>query len=94
MDNRTILQYVPGGGTSKLQVLDVGVNKPFKDKMKSLWTLNMVAMIQEAKAAGQMNAIGWKPKVSREMLADWCLEAWDSITVETITNTWRKIGFQ
>ncbi len=26
----TVLWYIPGGGASKLQVLDVGINRPFK----------------------------------------------------------------
>jgi hypothetical protein len=34
----TSLHFIPGGGTSKLQVLDVGINKPFKDALKDLST--------------------------------------------------------
>jgi hypothetical protein len=29
-DLGTILEIIPGGYTSKLQVLDVGINRPFK----------------------------------------------------------------
>lgn len=35
---KTDLVIIPGGMTSQLQVLDVVVNKPFKDKLRSCYT--------------------------------------------------------
>ena len=33
-DSRTQVEFVPGGYTGALQILDKGINKPFKDNIK------------------------------------------------------------
>ena len=37
-DLRTIVDYVPPGYTSKLQVMDVGINGPFKTYLRNAYT--------------------------------------------------------
>lgn len=76
----TRIDYILEGCTSKLQPLDVGINKPFKDRMRA---------ICEEFAAD--NEPGTKP--SRDKIADWVVEAWEGITPVMITNTWRHIGY-
>jgi hypothetical protein len=83
---KTILEIIPGGYTSKLQVLDVGINRPFKryyeecsEEFVRKWT--------------SKNPPGVKPKPSRVDVANWIDESWKKITRGTILNTWRHIGF-
>jgi hypothetical protein len=79
-DCGTEVDFVLGGYTSKLQVLDVGVNKPFKDYIKQCYEQFMVQNVEER-------------KVSRLDVAKWIQEAWGRVTIETIHNTWSSIGF-
>ena len=74
----SFLEYVPGGFTSKLQVMDVGLNKPFKDRIRECVNVFMV-----------MNACGTKP--SRQVVAKWVRDAWYDIRPTTIENTWKTI---
>ena len=41
--SRTDVAVIPGGMTSLLQPLDVGVNKPFKDNLRQYWNEWMLA---------------------------------------------------
>jgi hypothetical protein len=38
-----LITVLPGGSTSKIQPMDVGVNKPFKDHLKKSWVLHMTS---------------------------------------------------
>ena len=42
-NSRTDVAVIPGGMTSLLQPLDVGVNKPFKDNLRQYWNEWMLA---------------------------------------------------
>jgi DDE superfamily endonuclease len=75
------VNFILGGYTSKLQVMDVGVNKPFKGYIRSEYERFMLGNIQNR-------------KVTREDVAAWIAAAWDKVTVATITNTWQSIGYQ
>ena len=79
-DCGTEVDFVLGGYTSKLQVFDVGVNKPFKGYVKESYEQFMV------------NTEG--RKASRLDVAKWVKDAWNKVTPETIRNTWTSIGFQ
>lgn len=76
----TEVEYIPGGYTSKLQVLDVGINKPFKNYMRYEFDCWMTTTTNN-----------YKPQ--RSNVAEWILTAWNKVTSSTITNTWNKIGF-
>ena len=78
-DCGTEVDFVLGVYTSKLQVLDVGVNKPFKEYVKQCYERFMV------QNAGR--------KVCRLDVAKWVEEAWERVSTETICNTWSSIGF-
>jgi hypothetical protein len=76
------VDFVPAGYTGRLQVLDVSVNKPFKDHMRAEYeTWMAIPNIEE----------GFHPKkVSRLLVARWISSAWANITVLSITNGWRR----
>ena len=67
-DCGTEVDFVLAGYTSKLQVLDVGVNKPFKDYVKQCYERFMV-----------QNVTG--RKVSRLDVAKWIEEAWEKFVI-------------
>lgn len=72
----TQVDVIPGGYTGKMQILDKGINKPFKEKVQAAhieWVL-----VNDG-----------KPK--RHDVARWIAQAWEGITVNTITNTWVSV---
>ena len=79
-DCGTEVNFILNGYTDKLQVLDVGVNKPFKQYTKQYFERFMVNNIKNR-------------KVTRLDVAKWVAEAWENIAATTITNTWNSIGF-
>ena len=72
--------FVIGGYTSQLQVMDVGINKPFKDNIQKCYE-------------GWMHENTENNKVLRLDVAKWIAAAWDGITTDSIVNRWAKIGF-
>jgi hypothetical protein len=80
---KTKVLYLPGGATSKIQVLDVGINKPFKDHLK-----------EQASSLTRRNLDeGTNVKVNRELVMDWVHQAWSNIRAETILETWRHCQY-
>jgi len=77
----TELEFVPKGYTSKCQVLDVGINKPFSDYIRS-----NVAQWQVLH--------DFNDKPLRQDVAQWIKMSWLEIKDSTIQNTWKHIGFQ
>ena len=76
----TELEFIPPGYTSKLQPMDVGLNKPFKDRLR-----------HEVERFLTTNPLGEKP--TRPIVSHWIDQAWEGITEEMIKNTWRHIGY-
>ena len=76
-DCGTRSEFIVAGCTSTLQVLDVGINRPFKSYMAQSFNDHMIAD-------------GGKP--TRPIVATWISQSWNAITKDTITNTWRHIG--
>ena len=68
---------VEPGYTGKLQVCDVGINKPFKDKYKELFL-----------AFRHSNPTGVP---TRPLVIQWIITAWGNVTKDCITNTWNKV---
>jgi len=77
-DCGTEVDFVIRGYTSKLQVLDVGINKPFKDYVKQSYEEFMV----------ENNG----RKLTRLDVARWIASAWEKIKTESICHTWESIG--
>jgi hypothetical protein len=85
-DLGTILEIIPGGYTSKLQVLDVGINRPFKYYYEEM----SYDFVREWTAK---NVPGEKPKPSRQDVAKWIQSAWSMISSDTIVRTWRRCEY-
>ena len=75
------VDFVTSGYTSQLQVLNVGVNKPFKGYVQAAWMNFMVQNIENE-------------KFKRYNVAQWVEDAWAQVTVFSITNTWASIGYK
>lgn len=72
---------LPPNMTSRVQILDVGINKPFKDRMKAYFNQFMVENV----ATNQ--------KVTRELMGKWIADSWANIPDRFVMNTCRSIGF-
>jgi len=77
----TTVEFIPGGYTSKLQAMDVGINKPFKDHMRNFHEEYMGECAKEELS----------PKVCRPLVSQWIGKAWDSIPPLTFVKTWKHI---
>ena len=74
--------FIPAGTTSRAQVLDVGINKPFKDAFKNKilhWMVDNRNQVDD--------------KLGRPQIAEFITNAWEEITAESIKNSFRHIGF-
>jgi hypothetical protein len=75
----TETEFVPGGYTGCVQVLDKGVNKPFKHYAREEFESWMVSN-------------GSRKKPTRGEVSQWIKMAWDKVTTATIINSWKSIG--
>ena len=71
--------HIPGGCTSLCQPVDVGVNKPFKNKVRGFWQTWMLD-------TGVMVALTTPP--TRERVAQWCIDGLRHISEEIIQHSW------
>lgn len=62
-------------------MMDVGVNKPFKDRVKTNFDDWLVEEIGEDCDAN--------PKPLRENVARWIVDSWNDIGMEIIKNSWQ-----
>lgn len=83
---KTHKAVIPGGCTSLLQPLDVSLNKPFKTKMRALWTEWMISGPKEYTAGGNQR------RASYQQACEWTITAWDSISKETVIKSFKKCG--
>jgi hypothetical protein len=77
--------HIPGGCTGLTQPLDVGINKPFKSRVRALWE---EWMIDEIDRTGLVYA------PTREDISGWVAEVvWGMGGKGLMRNTWRKMGY-
>ncbi len=74
------MAVVPGGCTGLIQAPDVSWNKPFKEKMRQLYE-EWLHSTEEETAAGNL-----RPP-SLEQQCQWILEAWSTVSSETIQHS-------
>lgn len=80
-DNSWLQLNLPPNMTSRVQILDVGINKSFKGRMKGHYNDFM--------------ALNWNnnPKVTRRLMGTWVADSWAAVPRSSIINTCRSIGF-
>jgi hypothetical protein len=76
----TEVDFITPGFTGALQVLDVGVNKQFKQYIRHQYEEWMVD-----------NPLNQRP--TRPIVATWIHNAWDTVSIDAIVNTWRSVGY-
>jgi hypothetical protein len=77
--------HIPGGCTGLLQPLDVGLNKPFKVRVRASWDEWMMAMIDN-------HAVIESP--TRDDIASWAASAhWDMDGKPMMKKAWKKTGY-
>jgi DDE superfamily endonuclease/Transposase len=69
--------FIPGGYTSKLQVMDVGLNKPFKDVTNDEYD--------------EWFHENCPKKPTRQVVSGWVVAGWKAIRKDTIYKTWRRV---
>jgi hypothetical protein len=79
------VHHIPGGCTGVCQPVDVGIGKPFKNRVTRCWENWMVENggLEEEKTKTP----------SREELSAWVIESIQSIGAKIIRNSWRRHGF-
>ena len=76
---------IPRGCTHLVQPIDVGIGKPFKDRLKSKWWSWMRENADDAAIF---------PAASREDGTEWVVESWNSITEVNVRNSWLTKDFE
>ena len=77
VDCGVFLEFIPGGYTWKLQVLDVGVNKPFKNHIQDSYNTWF-----------GLNNYDIKPQ--RSDVAHWVTALFDAVEKAIILKTWER----
>jgi hypothetical protein len=80
----TDVVVISGGMTSQLQVLDVVVNKPFKDHLKQLFSEWLLTGDHTLTPDGRIK------KNSATLLCQWSTTAWQHISTEVTVNDFKK----
>ncbi|GBB95339.1 hypothetical protein RclHR1_25100001 [Rhizophagus clarus] len=78
-EKNTNIAVIPGGLTSRLQPLNVSVNKSFKTK----W---MAEAVKELTPAGNLK------KSSYETIANWVRDSWNAVDVDLIRKSFKCCG--
>ena len=81
------MRHIPGGCTSLCQPVDVGFNKPFKDRMRKQWLSWMIAegvIHGTTKPPSRRDVAGWVDRAMAEMKGK----------EQIIKNAWRKTGYE
>lgn len=78
------LLLLPPNTTSQTQPLDVGINKPFKDRIRNYYLEYLTKP-----------GVAESGKVTREMISTWIEQSWEACRTQIdISNTLFKIGFK
>jgi hypothetical protein len=74
------VEHIPGGCTSLCQPVDVGVNKPFKLRMRKVWEKWMISTgLNQGKITPP----------TRKHIAEWCWTSSQDLPPPMVRNAWR-----
>jgi hypothetical protein len=77
--------HIPGGCTGLYQPLDVGVNKPFKHRVRHLWEEWMTDVLDKEDEICE---------VKRKEVAEWtAMVYWQLVGSKILKNAWCKMGY-
>ncbi len=78
-DCNTEVDLIPGGYTSRLQPMDVGLNKPFKGYVSDNFTDWLI--------------VNRNVKPTRQDVSGWILNGWDRVSEQIVLNSFRGSGY-
>ncbi|GBB92419.1 hypothetical protein RclHR1_00200052 [Rhizophagus clarus] len=84
VEKNTNMAVIPGGCTSKLQSLDVAINKSFKSKVRDRYNNWMISNIHAFTSTGKIK----RPSYSTAMT--WVKESWDKISEDLIQKSFKS----
>lgn len=87
-DIGTEVEFISGGCTSVLQPCDVGINKPFKHRLRERYMAWCVSKYQDLSPTQKL------PVPYRQEIALWVSEVWESLEVGIVKNAWKCCGLQ
>ncbi len=77
--------HIPGGCTGLCQLLNIGVNKPFKQRIHHLWEEWMIEMLDKDSTICEAMC---------KEVAEWMVGVhWDMVGSKILKNAWGKTGF-
>ena len=85
-EKNTNMAVIPGGCTSKLQLLDVAINKSFKSKVKDQYNDWMISNIHAFTPTSKIK------RPSYSTVATWVKESWDEVDISIIQNSFKCCG--
>lgn len=86
LKKNTNIAIIPGGLTSKLQPLDVSINKSFKAKIRSMYNEWISHEIKELTPAGRIK------RPPYDVIAEWVQRSWDAIDPQLIKCSFKCCG--
>jgi hypothetical protein len=72
------VEFIPAGYTACCQVLNKGINKPFKQSIQQ----QCIAWLQGALQGAKPDCV---------TIANWISNSWNQVSVNTVTNTWNSL---
>lgn len=81
-DSLTQFQTIPPTCTAVIQPIDVCLAKPFKDRLRSLYSSWRLTHSPDA-----------FPKVSKQLLTQWVVSSWADVPTNKVQNSFRVCGF-
>ncbi|XP_076740000.1 pogo transposable element with KRAB domain isoform X2 [Maylandia zebra] len=80
------LAVIPGGLTKELQPLDIGVNRPFKVRLRAAWKRWMTDVDHSFTKSGRQR------RASYATICQWIVDAWANMSDGTVVRAFAKAG--